>query len=144
MHKCHKLFATTIFLIVGLLTYIFNIHIDEQLMSDLLTVVSIILGFTLTSISALIGQDFTKKLQNKIDLNTVRKQTQLQTLSVYYKISFLLGIIIIISLIVIRFMPSCSLSKRFFDSFILGLNADNLYISYLLIKILIRSLKEIK
>lgn len=144
MHKRHKIFAIIIFLTIGLFTYICKIHVDEQLTSDLLTVVSIILGFTLTSISTLIGQDFAKKLQNEIDSNTVRKQTQLQTLSVYYKISFLLGIIIIISLVVIRFVPICSFPKRFFDSFIFGLNADNLYISYLLIKILIRTLREIK
>lgn len=113
MHKWHKIISIIIFLIVVLLTYIFKIHIDEQLTSDLLTVVSIMLGFTLTSISTLIGQDFTKKLRNEIDTNTDRKQTQLQTLSVYYKVSFLLGIIIIISLVSIRFLPSCSLLKKF-------------------------------
>ena len=106
MHKWDKFFAIIIFIIVGLLSYILKIHITEQLTSDLLTVASIILGFTLTSISTLIGQDFTKKLRNEIDFNTVRRQTQLQTLSFYYKNSFLLGIIIIISLVVIRFIPS--------------------------------------
>ncbi|EID83940.1 hypothetical protein MSI_26600 [Treponema sp. JC4] len=144
MHKWHKIISIIIFLIVVLLTYIFKIHIDEQLTSDLLTVVSIMLGFTLTSISTLIGQDFTKKLRNEIDTNTDRKQTQLQTLSVYYKVSFLLGIIIIISLVSIRFLPSCSLLKKIYDSIVLGCNADNFYISYLLIKILIRSLREVK
>ena len=144
MHKWDKFFAIMIFIIVGLLSYILKIHITEQLTSDLLTVASIILGFTLTSISTLIGQDFTKKLRNEIDFNTVRRQTQLQTLSFYYKNSFLLGIIIIISLVVIRFIPSNRLFKKFFDSFIFGLNADNLYISYQLIRILIRSLLETK
>ena len=144
MHKWDKFFAIIIFIIVGLLSYILKIHITEQLTSDLLTVASIILGFTLTSISTLIGQDFTKKLRNEIDFNTVRRQTQLQTLSFYYKNSFLLGIIIIISLVVIRFIQSNRLFKKFFDSFIFGLNADNLYISYQLIRILIRSLLETK
>lgn len=75
MHKWDKFFAIIIFIIVGLLSYILKIHITEQLTSDLLTVASIILGFTLTSISTLIGQDFTKKLRNEIDFNTVRRQT---------------------------------------------------------------------
>lgn len=144
MYKCHKFFVVLFFLTASVLTFILKLTIDEQLTSDLLTVVSIILGFTLTSISTLIGQDFTKKLSNKVDTNTVRKQTQLQTLSVYYKISFLLGIIIIISLVLIRFLPVCSIIKRIFDSIVFGLNADNFYISYLLIKILIRSFREIK
>ena len=144
MHKWHKIISIIIFLIVVLLTYIFKIHIDEQLTSDLLTVVSIMVGFTLTSISTLIGQDFTKKLRNEIDTNTDRKQTQLQTLSIYYKVSFLLGIIIIISLVFIRFLPSCSHFKKIYDSIVLGFNADNFYISYLLTKILIRSLREVK
>ena len=106
MHKWDKFFAIIIFIIVGLLSYILKIHITEQLTSDLLTVASIILGFTLTSISTLIGQDFTKKLRNEIDFNTVRRQTQLQTLSFYYKNSFLLGIIIIISLVVMKFLKN--------------------------------------
>lgn len=143
MHKRHIFFSVFIFFAVAVIAYFCKFEIDEQLTSDLLTVMSIILGFTLTSISTLVGQEFSKKLHTKIDSGTYRKQTQLQTLAIYYKNSFLLGIAVIILLVVVRFIENCYV-KRIMDCVIFGLSADNLLLSFLLLKILVRSLLETK
>lgn len=141
MHKRHIFFSVFIFFAVAVIACCCKFEIDGQLTSDLLTVMSIILGFTLTSISTLVGQEFSKKLHTKIDSDTSRKQTQLQTLAIYYKNSFLLGISVIILLILLRFIINCN-AKRIMSCIILGLSADNLLLSFLLLKVLIRSLLE--
>lgn len=147
MHRIHVIICCLIFFIIFAISYYFNIKINE-VRSDMLTVISIIFGFTITGLSIMIGQDFSKKLNNKVDSKSSLKQTQLQTLSKYFYFSFILGITTIILLIVSGVISYknhivwFSLFIRIFRSIIWGLFAVNFFTIILLWKVLIKSFYE--
>lgn len=108
MYKVHKIIFAVLFVIIFVLSYLLNISITE-IRSDMLTVISIIQGFVITVLSIMIGQDFIKNLNTKIDNRTTLKQTKLQTLSYYFRNAFIFGIVNIALLV------------------LLGIKSDNIY-----------------
>lgn len=135
MHKIHIIICWLIFFIIFSISYCFNIKIHE-VRSDMLTVISIIFGFTITGLSIMIGQDFSKKLNNKIDSKSSLHQTQLQTLGAYFYTSFTIGMITIILLIVSGLISNKNnidwvfRFSKIFTSTIFGLFAVNFFYDY--------------
>ena len=147
MYKIHIIICWLIFFIIFSISYCFNIKIDS-VRSDMLTVISIIFGFTITGLSIMIGQDFSKKLNNKLDSKSSLQQTQLQTLGTYFYTSFIIGMITIILLIMSSFLSnennvySFFILIKIFTSIILGLFAVNFFMIMLLWKVLIKLFYE--
>lgn len=147
MHKIHIIICWLIFFIIFSISYCFNIKINE-VRSDMITVISIIFGFTITGLSIMIGQDFSKKLNNKLDGKSSLKQTQLQTLGKYFYASFIIGMTTIILLILSGFISAENnvdcffLFEKLFTSIIFGLFAVNFFMIILLWKVLIKLFYE--
>ena len=139
MYKIHIIICWLIFLIIFSTSYCFNIKIDG-VRSDMLTVISIIFGFTITGLSIMIGQDFSKKLNNKLDSKSSLQQTQLQTLGKYFYTSFTIGMTTIILLIISGLISSKNNIGWFFQltkiftSIILGLFAVNFFYDYVIME----------
>lgn len=147
MHKIHIIICWLIFFIIFSISYCFNIKINE-VRSDMITVISIIFGFTITGLSIMIGQDFSKKLNNKLDSKSSLQQTQLQTLGKYFYASFIIGITTIVLLIVSGLISSENntrcffLFNKIFTSIIFGLFVVNFFMIMLLWKVLIKLFYE--
>lgn len=142
MHNKHRILCIAIFLIIALISYRLNLCVNN-LESDLLTVVSIVFGFLITGLSMMIGQDFTKKLNKKIDTDTKLIQTQLQTLSSYYKNAFTISIILIILLIIHKLINLSNVyCEKIYSALILALLAINFIIILFLLRILIKMFRE--
>ena len=75
MYKSHKIMCLFLFFIIFLLSFYLDIEINAEAKSNMLTVVSIMLGFTMTGLTVMIGQDFAKRLNKKIDMHSPLKQT---------------------------------------------------------------------
>jgi len=109
----------------------------------MLTVVSIMLGFTMTGLTVMIGQNFSKRLNKKIDMRSPLKQTQLQTLAVYFYGSFNVGILIILLLIILGLIPNNNVKNlhlfiKIINSVILAMFGINFFLIRLLWKVLIQ------
>ena len=132
-----------LFFIIFLLSFYLDIEINAEAKSNMLTVVSIMLGFTMTGLTVMIGQDFAKRLNKKIDMHSSLKQTQLQTLAVYFYGSFNVGILIIVLLIILGLIPNNNVKNlhlfiKIINSVILAMFGINFFLIRLLWKVLIQ------
>lgn len=143
MYKSHKIMCLFLFAIIFFLSFYLDIEINAESKSNMLTVVSIMLGFTMTGLTIMIGQDFSKRLNNKIDIRSPLKQTQLQTLAVYFYGSFNVGILIILLLIILGLIPNNNVKNlhlfiKIINSVILAMFGINFFLIRLLWKVLIQ------
>lgn len=143
MYKSHKIMCLFLFFIIFLLSFYLDIEINAEAKSNMLTVVSIMLGFTMTGLTVMIGQDFAKRLNKKIDMHSPLKQTQLQTLAVYFYGSFNVGILIIVLLIILGLIPNNNVKNlhlfiKIINSVILAMFGINFFLIRLLWKVLIQ------
>ena len=143
MYKSHKIMCLFLFFIIFLLSFYLDIEINAEAKSNMLTVVSIMLGFTMTGLTVMIGQDFAKRLNKKIDMHSPLKQTQLQTLAVYFYGSFSVGILIIVLLIILGLIPNNNVKNlhlfiKIINSVILAMFGINFFLIRLLWKVLIQ------
>lgn len=143
MYKSHKIMCLFLFFIIFLLSFYLDIEINAEAKSNMLTVVSIMLGFTMTGLTVMIGQDFAKRLNKKIDMRSPLKQTQLQTLAVYFYGSFNVGILIILLLIILGLIPNNNVKNlhlfiKIINSVILAMFGINFFLIRLLWKVLIQ------
>lgn|GEM_PF-2350311 len=143
MYKSHKIMCLFLFFIIFLLSFYLDIEINAESKSNMLTVVSIMLGFTMTGLTVMIGQNFSKRLNKKIDMRSPLKQTQLQTLAVYFYGSFNVGILIILLLIILGLIPNNNVKNlhlfiKIINSVILAMFGINFFLIRLLWKVLIQ------
>lgn len=143
MYKSHKIMCLFLFFIIFLLSFYLDIEINAEAKSNMLTVVSIMLGFTMTGLTVMIGQDFAKRLNKKIDMRSPLKQTQLQTLAIYFYGSFNVGILIILLLIILGLIPNNNVKNlhlfiKIINSVILAMFGINFFLIRLLWKVLIQ------
>lgn len=143
MHKKHKIICIVFFIFISFLVFILNLDMIDCI-SDMLSVISILLGFTITGLSVMIGQDFSKKLNELIDKKSTLQQTQLQTLASYFSISFFIGITTILLLFIYRFLPlgTEQIIIKIIKSIIIGYFSLNFVIIIFLLKVLIKMFKE--
>lgn len=127
---------------------VFDIKISSTISAAILTVISIIFGFTITTIATLTGSSFSKVINDKIDNDTKLQQTQLQTLRKYFLVNtkFSLGIIIIVMVNEIFIVNMIDQSSTFLIvhkilSFVtLSFVSTVIFVSWRIYKVLIKNL----
>ena len=99
MYRRHCIFTTIVFLFVFFSSLYFNLTLNTEFVSNLITFFSIIFGFYLTALSILFSSNFIKRLGNEEDPK-ITKQTKLQTLIAYFQWSVFTSILSIIILLI--------------------------------------------
>lgn len=94
MYKKHKIISIIIFLGTGLISFLINVEFNS-ITNDILTVMSIILGFYIAALSSLFGNLTLKEMSKKIDKKITNK-TELGVLLSYYKTSIIVSFIVIL------------------------------------------------
>lgn len=135
MDKKDKLIIVIILLILSPLFYFCNFDYKSNFYSNVITFLSIITGFTLTSISVLYNTNFRKnfsKMANKKGTNI------LCDLGHYYKIHIYYSIL----LVLFYMLEDLIFQSNNFSTFISCVNIPllfiNIYITYILIKFFIK------
>ena len=104
MYSKHKYVLLSLFVASYVFFWFLNFDITD-LSPNILTIVSIILGFYIAALSTVCGTKYSKKMANQVD-NRFNTKTQLQTLLDYFSISIKIGIMTIFSVIAIMLCQS--------------------------------------
>lgn len=109
MYRKHKFLLILVWAIsMGLCNWQ-KIDFEVDLISTMLTVLSITFGLTITAITSLFGTSYVQKMSHTIDIKTGIKQTGLQVIRNYFKYSCSLNLCsIICMLFVLAFRSSIS------------------------------------
>lgn len=91
MYKRHKIIAVLIFLVFSLISYFTHISYNNEFVSNSVTFLSILIGFTITSLSLLFSSSTVKNFYDKVDGEN-HSITQLHRLKNYYKTSILISV----------------------------------------------------
>lgn len=104
MYKKHKNLIATVYITLFLLFFWINADITD-LASDILTIVSITLGFYIAALTTMTGQSYLKKMNQRID-SQKKTNTELYTVLTYYRYSIVISIITIFTTMGYKFLYS--------------------------------------
>jgi hypothetical protein len=149
MYNRHIKIILLVFIICFAASYALRIQYSELSTSCMITSLSVIIGFITSAISTLYGRKFLKKLYSKRDLHKPG-QSQLDTLSNYFKISInicLFSIVWLVLLVIIKEsgeinellqIDHYNLICRIGQAMILPLLLANFCVLYWLVKVMIK------
>lgn len=100
MYKSHKIIVVAIFLVTGLISWFAHIEF-YNVVSNLLTITSIILGFYIAALASLFGNEALKKMGQKQD-KQIKSKTELGVLLSYYRKSIIVSFIVIVLAILLN------------------------------------------
>lgn len=98
------LFSTAFFLVAALLQHYFlsNVQFNSSLLSDVVTFLSIIFGFYITSLAIFVTSQYVSDLYKVVDANN-QSVTLLHTLTNNYKFGLLLTLFSLVYFIMVQF-----------------------------------------
>jgi hypothetical protein len=137
MYKKHIIWLIIIFLgLFKLSNFLYPFIVHQNLLefiSNSITFLSIILGFSITSLSILFSSNYVRNLYNEDDFED-KSLTLLHRLANYYKASFYISFFTLMYLLIIGIIPSI----KYLEIIIFPLLGINIYIQYLLISLFLR------
>lgn len=141
MYKRHRIIQLIIFASTLTLSLLLDpVRKAYLVYPELITIFSIIFGFTITSFSVLFTSDFVKELYNKSDKE--KGSTQLHVLAGYYKHGFILSILTILVLLAVGVSCKDSAIETGFSytlkAMVFPLVVINFYTFHLLLSIFIK------
>lgn len=137
MYKKDKVRCVCIFIIGFLINYIFNLK-SISLVNEILTVISILLGFYITAVSTLFGSNIIKEYANIKDEKAL-SQTMLGTLIKYLKNSVLFAFFtIFVALICALFKDKNYLDKFYLKQIISSILTASTFLSLFLFLLLMK------
>lgn len=104
MYKKHKNFIAAVFITLFLLFFWINADITD-LASDILTIVSITLGFYIAALTTMTGRSYLKRMNQRID-SQKKTSTELYTVLTYYRYSIVISIVTIFTTMGYKFLYS--------------------------------------
>jgi len=103
MYKYHKILACILFCAVFFASYMAELKLTKDFITNLITFFSIVFGFYLTGLSILFGTKFSKRLRQEEDPRK-NTQTKLHTLRAYFNFSSFASLSSIVFLLFISLM----------------------------------------
>lgn len=145
MYKKDKRNLFIIFVLSVTATYFLKLNLFD-ISSDILSVISIILGFYFTALSVQIGNKMTVRMSHTEDVEYT-SLSQLKVLMNYFKFVFLFGFSGIMLIIFARIIPQDVAKKYVFvykglEAFTAGIIAVVFAASYIIFQIMVNSIQE--
>ena len=149
MYNTHKFYIFFNFCITFLLVLSINffrdflniqIQIEKSTVQSIITFLSIIFGFYMTSLSVLYRSNYSKDLFKQID-SSLKNQRKIHTLIAYFKNAsycLLLSILIFLLVKIIKYNESILLENIWMQSLVLSLLSINILFIFLLFKVFIK------
>lgn len=151
MYKNHYIPLLIIFIASFLASIYTGIDIPSELAGYLLTFLSIIIGFHMTGMAILFGSSYSKKLYKEEDPK-IKTQTKLQTLGLYFKLSYSSSLFTVILLLLLILAtpgessnssgclfstkkPPCIQLNHVVSSFVLSMVAADIILVWLISKV---------
>lgn len=147
MYKKHKALMLILYGVMFTVSFFTCVQTNDNLLSAILTTLSITLGLTITSITALYGRPYTAKLSKTEDKCAPITQTQLHTLKCYFRTSAYMNVFHIIAILLYMIFREMLFNQAIWivnilDAAIIAGVICCLIISLLLIRILINALEK--
>lgn len=147
MYKKHKIIAWAIFLVTGCIAYCFNVN-SYEIISNILTIVSIILGFYITALSSLFGNEKLREMAKKQD-KQLEAKTELGVMLTYYRMSIYVSFFVITLSIILMMLGNNHYETIFNElikilvSIVIGLTFDSLFLMFILLMLFINILNDV-
>jgi len=97
MYKKHKIGIGVILVIAFSICYFLALDFSD-IIGDIISAISIILGFSIAALTSMLGRDYLTAMQKRVDKQN-QTQTELFTVMKYYKFNVCVNIVTIIILI---------------------------------------------
>lgn len=144
MYRIHKVALISIAIAMMFLTWVCDLKIEKDLGSDILSLVGILFGFTITAAMAMRGSGFLAKQSKIVDSKASGIQkTNAQRLCDYIQASCIADLALIVALIAPRIALINSALSRIVDTIIMCLISIAMVLSYLVLRVVMRFMREV-
>lgn len=143
MYPFHKIMLSIILIMVPAVARLLQVRFDDALLSDAMTLIGILFGFTITAAVAISGSQFIVT-QHKIVDQSVKgcHKSNAQRLVDYLEFACGLDIFLLVVLIVLRLNIANIRNIQWMNFLLAGLLLQAIYASYLVLQIVMKYVRS--
>ena len=143
MYRVHKIILGLIFLVVVFEARSLELELQAQMKSNIISLLGIVFGFTITAITAMSGTDFLKAQALRVDAKMVGVQkTNVQRLKEYFEFSCTIELFSILIIVLSDVVTNEWIVANVIYPFAYGLLFLSLCTSYFVLKLVLKYFLE--